>query len=277
MGITISAHELAQEIRRGGKNTILASFWLPGEGAGHTKYNSEHIPTSLFCDPATSLSSVPSSRQGRNPLPDADTLQRAFEEWGLDVNHNVIVYDGGKGLFAARAWWILTWAGIENVRILDGGMAAWEAAGYDVVGGPGNLHGHCTRRPNPGQLPVADIDDVKSGKYLLLDTREANRYAGKKEHLDLKAGHIPGAVNVPTRELFNEDNTYRSPEELKKIFRDAGVDDPSKVIVYSGSGIHSAVAIAAMHQAGLEGAAVYIGGWSQWCANPKNPVERGTE
>ena len=274
MGITISAEELAQDIRRGRKNTILASFWLPGEGAGFAKYTSEHIPTSLFCDPATALAGVPSSRQGRNPLPDAEILQRAFDNWGIDADHQVIVYDGGKGLFAARAWWTLTWAGISDVKILDGGMAHWEAEGHEVVGGPGNMHGHCTVRANPGQLPVATIDHVRSGDYLLIDTREANRYYGRKEHLDLKAGHIPGAVNVPTRTLFNEDNTYRSPEELAKIFRDAGVEDPAKVIVYSGSGIHASVAIAAMHHAGLPGAAVYIGGWSQWCANPANPVER---
>lgn len=275
MGITISTDQLAQEIRQGGKNTILAAIWRPGEQQSLKKFQSEHIPTSLFCDPAASLAGTPGSKVGRNPLPTAEHLQIAFESWGINPERQVIVYDEGKGLFAARAWWILTWAGVADVKILDGGMAKWEKDGYQVVGGPGNLAGHCFTRVNPGQLPVATIDEVRSGDFIVVDTREANRYLGRKERLDLKAGHIPGAVNVPTRTLLNEDDTFASPDHIADRFAEAGVDGSKPVIVYSGSGIHASQAVAAMVHAGLPPAAIYMGGWSQWCANPANPVARG--
>ena len=197
-----------------------------------------------------------------------------FNHWGLHDDREIIVYDQGKGLFSARAWWILTWAGVKGVRILDGGLAAWERAGYQIVGGPGNLGRGQAQEVVAGQLPVATIDEVKNFDGVLIDTREANRYAGRKERLDLKAGHIPGAVSVPTREILNPDNTFRPAEEIRATFEKVGVTDPNNVIVYSGSGVHSAQAIAAMHHAGLPGAALYLGGWSQWCADRNNPVER---
>ena len=275
MSIIVSVDELSNRLYHGSRTTLLACTWVAGEDATQKKFHSEHIPTALSCDPATQLAAVNSSKLGRNPLPDKAILQRAFNCWGLQDNHEVVVYDQGKGIYAARAWWILTWAGVSNVKILDGGLDAWEAAGGDTVGGPGNLHNNCTLTPEPGQLPVATIDDVKAGNKLLIDTREANRYQGRKEHLDLKAGHIPGAVNLPSRELLNEDNTYKTPEQIRTAFESVGVTDPRDVIIYSGSGIHSCQAVAAMHHAGLPGAAIYMGGWSQWCADPNNPVQHG--
>lgn len=274
MSILISPQDLNERINHGAKTTILASLWMPHEGGGFQLFQSEHIPTALFCDTAAALASTPSSSVGRNPLPDPDKLQRWFNHWGLHDDREIIVYDQGKGLFSARAWWILTWAGVKGVRILDGGLAAWERAGYQIVGGPGNLGRGQAQEVVAGQLPVATIDEVKNFDGVLIDTREANRYAGRKERLDLKAGHIPGAVSVPTREILNPDNTFRPAEEIRATFEKVGVTDPNNVIVYSGSGVHSAQAIAAMHYAGLPGAALYLGGWSQWCADRNNPVER---
>ena len=273
MSLLITPTELADGMQTGIKTTLLASMWLPGrEDAGFEYYRGKHIPNSIFCDPARALAASPSSRAGRNPLPDPTILQKWFERWGLNDKHRVVVYDGGRGLMAARAWWILTWAGVPDVQILDGGLAAWIGEGRRHAGGPGNLPQKCTLEVNPGQLPVATIDDVKNFDGLLLDVREENRFQGRKERLDLKAGHIPGAVNLPTRRLTHEDHSLRSPEEIRAEFEAVGVDDPAKVIIYSGSGLHSSLAVAAMHHAGMEGASVYIGGWSQWCATPSNPV-----
>ena len=231
MSILISPQDLNERISHGAKTTILASLWMPHEGGGFQLFQSEHIPTALFCDTAAALASTPSSSVGRNPLPDPDKLQRWFNHWGLHDDREIIVYDQGKGRGQAQ----------------------------EVVA---------------GQLPVATIDEVKNFDGVLIDTREANRYAGRKERLDLKAGHIPGAVSVATREILNPDNTFRPAEEIRATFEKVGVTDPNNVIVYSGSGVHSAQAIAAMHHAGLPGAALYLGGWSQWCADRNNPVER---
>lgn len=275
MTITIGPDELASLVRTGGKTTILASMWRPGEDIGFRKYQSEHIPTSFFCDPAAALAGVPSSQEGRNPLPDPDKLQGWFRTWGLKRNRTVVVYDEGRGLFAARAWWVLTWAGLTDVRILDGGLEAWEACGYDIVGGPGGISSGCEVQVNEGQLPVATADDIRAGGATLLDCREQSRFSGRKEHLDLRAGHIPGAVNLPSRDLMTAEGKYRSPEEIREQLHAVGIQEDSDVIVYSGSGLHSAQTIAAMRMAGFKDASMYLGGWSQWSADRSNPVEIG--
>lgn len=280
MSILRTPSELRESIFHADKQIILASYWAPHAGsgiasyndAGRTAYNSEHIPTSLFCDPSAALAAVPSSTTGRNPLPGVDSLARWFRHWGLRRNRTVVVYDQGKGLFAARAWWVLTWAGVADVSILDGGLAAWDREGYPVLAGPGNLQSDSNITPQVGQLPVATIEDVKNFRGQLIDAREPNRFHGRKELFDLKAGHIPGALNVPSRDLLNPDNTYKSPAEIRARFAAEGVTGEEDMIVYSGSGFHSSQALAAMHIAGMTGAAHYVGGWSQWSADPANPV-----
>lgn len=277
MTVTISAAELSQRINSGRQPLILASLWSPLEGGGYAQYNSEHIPTARFCDTAQALASVPSSTSGRNPLPTQSTLDRWFTRWGLSRDRDVVVYDNNRGLFAARAWWVLKWAGVSNVRILDGGQGAWETAGFSTIGGPGNPRVLEGTSPVLGGMPTATIEDVKAYAGVLIDAREPNRFAGRKEFLDLKAGHIPGAVNIPTREVLNPDYTFKTPDELREIFLSHGITEHtvSDAIVYSGSGNHSAQVIAAMNLAGIGTPRHYIGGWSQWCANPRNPVERG--
>lgn len=276
----MSPSELRESIYHAAKITVLACYWVPHEGPGISGYNgagrsafsSEHIPTSLFCDPASALASVPSSTSGRNPLPTEDALAVWFRRWGVRQNRSVVVYDHGKGLFAARAWWILTWAGVRDVRILDGGLAAWDRDGYAILAGPGNIQRESNQGPQLGHLPVATIEDVKNFQGVLVDAREPNRFNGRREIFDLKAGHIPGAVNVPSRELVKEDGTFRSPAEIRERFAREGIHGGEDMIVYSGSGNHSAQALAAMHHAGMPVAAHYLGGWSQWSADPRNPV-----
>lgn len=276
MTIAITADELADRIKTGRPQLILASLWSPMEG-GYAQYNTEHIPTARFCDPALALASVPSSSTGRNPLPNKSILDRWFKFWGLVRDRDVIVYDNNRGLFAARAWWILKWAGVERVFILDGGQKAWEAAGYETLGGPGNPRLYEGEEASLGHMPTATINDVKAYEGPLIDAREPNRFAGRKEFLDLKAGHIPGAVNIPTREVLNPNFTFKDAAELREIFHEHGVTEHTvkDTIIYSGSGNHSAQVIAAMNIAGIGTPKHYIGGWSQWCANPRNPVQTG--
>lgn len=271
----VSPGELADSVYHGASITILASYWRPQVGAGHVKYLSEHIPTALFCDPPYALAGIPSSTRGRNPLPDPDLVMQWFRKWGLEAGRPVVVYDEGRGLYAARAWWILRWAGVDQVSLLDGGMAQWEMQGHKIVGGPGNLPLPCTVRVNPGMMPVASIDEVKNFDGILLDTREPDRFAGRREILDLKAGHIPGAINLPNRALLHANHTFRSPQEIRETFAEIGINEDSEVIIYSGSGNHSAQVIAAMEYAGLPIPKHFIGGWSQWSATVTNPVEIG--
>ncbi|MDO5669333.1 MAG: sulfurtransferase [Corynebacterium sp.] len=278
MSTFVSADSLRDDIYHGLNQTVLASYWAPGEGAGYKRYESEHMPTALFCDPAYALAGIPSSDGGRNPLPEAHYLQDWFSRWGLEENSRVVVYDEGPGLLAARAWWILRWAGIDDVQILDGGLKRWDTLGYPIVGGPGNFATSDGGAVRVGALPVADIDDVRdhlAGGGVLVDNRDARRFAGRREILDLKAGHIPGALNIPVKDLLHEDFTIRSKEEVRERFAREGITDASGIIVYSGSGNHSALAIAALEYAGLGCPTHYVGGWSQWSADPTNPVQRG--
>ena len=278
MSVFVSAAELNERIQTGQKQTIIAALWEPKAGKAWSKFQSEHIPTALYCDPSVQLAGLPGRAVGRNPLPDPDKLQEHFRQWGIREDRPVVVYDEGRGLFAGRAWWTLRWAGLDNVRILDGGLANWRHLGYTTLTGPGNFAVGATAEVNPGQMSVATIDDVRNHDGLLIDTRTRNRFAGRREHLDLKAGHIPGAVNVPER-LFHNDGlrTWKSAGEIREVLFDAGLtpDNVQGAIIYSGSGNHSALALAAMEDAGFTGLRHYVGGWSQWSANPHNPVERG--
>ncbi|MCS4536022.1 sulfurtransferase [Corynebacterium sp. HS2168-gen11] len=277
MSITMNVTELADRIHAGRPPLILASLWSAREGGGYALYNSAHIPDAFFCDTEFALSSVSMVHKGRNPLPTKAILDKWFLKWGLTTDREVVVYDNFKGLFAARAWWILTWAGVKNVRILDGGQAKWEASGYKLIGGPGNPRVIQGGESQLGHLPVATLADVKAHQGILIDCRERNRFAGRKERLDLKAGHIPGAKNIATRLVLEDDYTFRSPEQLRELFTSMGVTPETidDVIVYSGSGNHSAQVIAAMVRAGLPVPRHFVGGWSQWCADSRNPVETG--
>lgn len=274
----VNAQSLRDDIYHGRRQKVLGVFWEPGEGAGYLRFKSEHLPTALFCDPAQALAGVPSSEDGRNPLPEPHNLQAWFRRWGLADDTRVVVYDDGRGVMAARAWWVLRWAGMDNVQILDGGLRAWDSLNLPIVGGPGNFaaaHGGTVRA---GSLPVAGIDDVRGHlDGVLVDARGAPRFAGHREVLDLKAGHIPGAVNIPATDLYDEDRKVRGPEEIRARFAREGISSGEGVIVYSGSGHHSAMLLAAMEHADMGTARHYLGGWSQWSADSANPVERGFE
>lgn len=277
MTTVVSAQQLNDAIYQGKTHVVIASHWNNDDVTGFAQYKSAHIPTAQFCDPDRALVGVPGSQVGRNPLPPVANLQYAVQSWGLREGRPVIVYDSGRGLFASRAWWILRWAGVEDVRILDGGLRRWERAGFQAVGGPGNIGTAADVTVQPGQMPVATLEDVAGHRGVLVDFREQSRFVGRREILDLKAGHIPGAVNLPVWQLVHEDNTFRSPAEIRACFAAIGVteDNAAETIVYSGSGIHSSLGLAAMGQAGLPFAAHFVGGWSQWSADRANPIALG--
>lgn len=270
-----SAKEIHDVVYQGKGYSILASIWENDSEGGYRRYKSEHIPTAHFCDPSAALTGLPGSKAGRNPLPDIADVQRSIEFWGLRQGYPAVVYDQGHGLFAGRAWWVLRWAGIEDVSILDGGLKAWETNGGPIVGGPGNISMRSDARAQEGCLPVATMEDVRNHKGVLVDTRQPNRFAGRRERLDLKAGHIPGAVNIPLSAFFHEGRFVKSPAEIRQALADKGITSTEDMIIYSGSGNHSSLAIAALEHAGFDIPAHYVGGWSQWSANPRNPVERG--
>ncbi|WP_049189441.1 sulfurtransferase [Corynebacterium sp. 212_CJEI] len=275
MTTSISVQELRDKIAGGGRIVVVDARWSRAKKP-YDSYATAHIPLAVFCDPELDLAGVPSREAGRNPLPDIERVRDAVRRWGVRSEHLVIVYDAGDGLLASRAWWILRWAGLENVRVLTGGLAAWEADGNETAFGPGNLPRPGTIAVSEGNMPVASLDDVRtwSERGILVDAREPSRFEGRSERVDLQAGHIPGAVNLAARSLQNADGSFLPVEQLRERFASVGIEDGRNVAVYSGSGLHSSLFIQAMEEAGITGAALYVGGWSQWAGDPSLPIVR---
>lgn len=199
---------------------------------------------------------------------------------GVRQHRPVVVYDAGDAdpatRSAPRAWWTLRWAGLPQVRVLDGGYAAWVAAGQPVETGPvspppGDVS------VTPGGLPVLDAADAAelAASATLLDARAPARYRGESEPVDPVAGHIPGAVNLPVTELWGGDGRWWSPEQLRTRLAQAGIDPSRPVGAYCGSGVTAASTVLALHRAGRPDAALYVGSWSHWITDPQRPVATG--
>ncbi len=254
---------------------IDVQFELGGR-PGPELFAAEHIPDALHLDLDTALAGPPGDG-GRHPLPDPEVLQQALRDIGVDDDTRVVVYDQATSLSAARAWWVLRWAGMPDVRVLDGGLTAWRMAGHETTTEPGaRPPGTVTVRP--GSLEVLSAEEAAevARTGVLVDARTPERFRGEEEPIDPVAGHIPGAVNVPMGQLLTVSGTLRSPEELRARFAEAGITDDREVVVgtYCGSGVTAAHTVLALHEAGLE-SAPYIGSWSHWVTDPDRPVETG--
>lgn len=275
-GPFITGEELFRNYRDGQRMTIIDSHWAKTENSAWEAYVTQHIPGAMFCNPLRHLAGIPSRQRGRNPMPDENNLQRNLADWGVMRDRPTYIYDAGANLYAARAWWIFRWAGVQDVFILNGGTGEWESAGGDVAGGIGALRGRGDVELQSGTMPTLDIDDIDAwladGK-LLVDTRDEARFEGRRENLDHKAGHIPGAINIPSYSVQEETGRVCSPEKLKQILAEKGITGDEEIAVYSGSGVKSSLVIAAMENAGLPTPSHFVGGWSQWAADPRRPIE----
>lgn len=249
---------------------LLDVRWALGQTDGHDRYLDGHLPGAVFVDLETELAAPASPQEGRHPLPDLAAFEAAARRWGVTADRPVVAYDAVAGTSAARAWWLLRWAGVRDVRLLDGGLAAWTAAGLPLEAGS------VTPEPGdvvlvPGALPTIDADQAAAWDGSLLDARAAERYAGDVEPVDPRAGHIPGALSVPTAGNLGPDGTFLSDAALRERF--ASVEGP--VAVYCGSGVTAAHEVAALASIGVE-AALYPGSWSQWSNDPSRPLATGT-
>ncbi|WP_181764008.1 sulfurtransferase [Streptomyces albidus (ex Kaewkla and Franco 2022)] len=271
-----SASALAGDLAQGEAPVLLDVRWQLGGPPGRNEYEAGHLPGAAFVDLERELAG-PAGEYGRHPLPDLDVFTEAMRRAGVLDARPVVVYDGGQGWGAARAWWLLRWAGHRDVRVLDGGLAAWD--GPLETGEVTPERGDFT--PEPGALPVLDAGQAAAlaRKGLLLDARAAERYRGEVEPIDPVAGHIPGAVSAPTTEnVAGEpaEGILRSPEELRARFQALGVRPDTEVGVYCGSGVSAAHELLALEVAGFN-AALYVGSWSEWSADESRPVATGPQ
>ncbi|MGW4363178.1 sulfurtransferase [Streptomyces californicus] len=270
----ITASACASESAGPRPPVLLDVRWRLGGPHGRADYEAGHLPGAVFVDLDQDLAS-PAGDGGRHPLPDPEVFGAAMRRAGVGQDTPVVVYDGGQGWAAARAWWLLRWAGHRDVRVLDGGLAAWTGdLSTDV---PHPAEGDF--RPKPGALPTLDADSAaafaRSG--LLLDARAAERYRGDVEPIDRVGGHIPGAVSAPTDENTGPDGRYLPAEQLAARFAGLGAEAGAEGVgVYCGSGVSGAHQVLALEIAGLTGV-LYPGSWSEWSADPSRPVATGPE
>ncbi|WP_432049741.1 sulfurtransferase [Verrucosispora sp. NA02020] len=273
--LLVGARALAAELDASEPPTLLDVRWRLVGPPGRDDYAAGHVPGAVFVDLDTALCGPP-GRSGRHPLPDPAALEAALRSAGVRDGRPVVVYDGGDGMAAARAWWTLRWAGHRPVRLLSGGYPAWLAAGLPTSDDvPTPEPGDVTVRP--GALPVLDASAaarLAAGDGVLLDVRAAPRYRGEQEPVDPVAGHVPGAVNVPAPEYVT-DGRFPAAEALRDRFAAAGVTAGVPVGAYCGSGVTAAQAVLALHVAGRPDAALYVGSWSEWVADPERPVATG--
>lgn len=273
MTILITADELAAlDAPR-----VLDVRWQLGRPDGRDDFRAAHVPGAVYVSLDDELASHGEPADGRHPLPDVEALQASARRWGIDDGDVVVVYDASGNLASARAWWLLRHAGVEDVRLLDGGLAAWIASGRDVeTGDTSPTPGGVTL--SYGRLPVVGPDDVLAvaAEGALLDARAPERYRGETEPVDPVAGHIPGAVNVPTGGNLAADGTFLDPQVLRERFAAAGVAAGRPLAAYCGSGVTAAHTVVALTLAGFS-PALYPGSWSQWSNQPERPVATGTE
>lgn len=254
---------------------LLDVRWRLDEPDGRPAFDRGHLPGAVFVDLNSELAAPPSVARGRHPLPNPDDLQAAARRWGVRADSRVVAYDDLGGMSAARAWWLLRDAGVVDVQVLDGGLAAWRRTGLPLetataAAEPGDVV------LRPGQLPVIDADGAAGFPGVLLDARAAERYRGDIEPVDPRAGHIPGAVSAPTAGNLDAEGRFLPPDALRARFAAAGARAGSAVAAYCGSGITASHEVLALAVAGID-AALYPGSWSEWSNTDRPAVsEPGT-
>lgn len=271
--VLITATQLAALLAAGEPVTVLDVRWQLSEPDGRDAYLRGHIPGAVYVSLEDELSDHTVAGRGRHPLPSGRAVEAAARAWGVRDGGRVVVYDDWNRAGSARAWWVLSAAGLQNVRILDGGLAAWVADGGVLETGsvappPGDV---TVSHPDlyAGALPTLTAEQAMATQTLI-DARAPERFRGDVEPIDPVAGHIPGARNVPSTRLLADDGVFLPDEELARSIGAIG----GEVGAYCGSGVTASVVIAALASLGVD-AALYPGSWSEWSSDATRPVETG--
>lgn len=274
----ITVADLADRIGAGDPVTILDVRWRLDEPDGRAAYLQGHIPGAVYASLDDELTDHTITGRGRHPLPSGRSVEASARRWGIRQGVPVVVYDDWNRAGSARAWWVLTAAGLADVRILDGGLSAWRSAGGTlatdpVAPPPGNataLHDDLYA----GALPTLTAQHVSAADLTLLDARAPERFRGDVEPVDRVAGHIPGAENLPSGDMLNGDGTFIAEDEMRKLLAEHSVENATRLGAYCGSGVTASITVAALATVGYR-AALFPGSWSEWSSDPARAIARG--
>ena len=274
----VSPSELAAHLADPDWCVLDCRFSLQDPAAGAADYAQGHIPGAAYVSLDADLSGPRTASSGRHPLPDPALLAQRLGALGIGEQTQVVAYDASAGLFAARAWWLLRALGHTQVAVLDGGLQAWRAGGgalaTESAPRPARLfrwHGQPL-----GGLTAADVAGGLVGDRLrLIDVRAAERFEGRSEPLDPVAGHVPGAINLPHTLALDADGRFRSAQALRELFAAQAAAAPGAIVCMCGSGVTACHTLLALEVAGLPGARLYAGSWSEWCRDPTRPIATG--
>jgi thiosulfate/3-mercaptopyruvate sulfurtransferase len=273
----IDTQMLAEHLDDPGFAVLDCRFKLEDPASGEREYAARHIRGAMFVDLERDLSGPKTGANGRHPLPDAAVVAQTFSRLGVDAHTQVVAYDQDVGAFASRLWWMLRWMGHEKVAVLDGGFTKWLAEKRPTASGrevrtPRLFSGTPQAAMTANVQEVAALVDQRG--WRLVDARAPERFRGETETIDKKAGHIPGAVDHFYKWNVGDDNTFRSPEALRdRLTQTLGDLPPERVVCYCGSGVTACHNLLALEHAGLRGARLYPGSWSEWSSDPARPVE----
>lgn len=271
---------LSSRLHSEGLRVVDCRFDLADPSAGRRQYLAGHIPGAVYADLDVDLAAPADDTTGRHPLPETTTIVDTLSRLGIDTDTDVVVYDAGSGAFAARLWWMLRWLGHDRAAVLDGGLSAWQNAGFPVETGTRSVAEKAfiaTERP---ELVLALDELLENGSTAdglnLLDARDAARYRGEVEPIDPVSGHIPGALNLPFTRALHDDGRWKSRDELKRLWSELlGEDTETPSAVMCGSGVTACHLVVSAILAGYSEPRVYVGSWSEWIRDPNRPVATG--
>ena len=275
----IDANTLFDELRREDLKVFDCRFDLAKVHWGEAEYADGHLPGASYLHLDRDLSSPIRADSGRHPLPDPERFARKLGELGVDARTQLIAYDQGNGAHAARLWWLARWIGLRHVAVLDGGVAAWRAAGFPLEKSTpaSQSKSLAVASDAAAWLTTSEVDALRLRPgNLLVDARSAERFAGRNETIDPIAGHVPGARNRPFLANLGADGKFLPAAKLREQWSTLlGSVPPSAVIAMCGSGVTACHHLLALEHAGLTGARLYAGSWSEWIRDPKRPVATG--
>jgi thiosulfate/3-mercaptopyruvate sulfurtransferase len=274
----ISTEELAAHLD-GGWAIVDCRYDLRNQEWGRAQYRASHIPGAVYASLSHDLAAPPSGTNGRHPVPCVEEMEATFGRLGIAPGTQVAIYDQDTGMFASRLWWMLRYVGHDAAAVLDGGWAKWTREGRAVRTGEEQRPAavFTGRRRKELRMPLDQVEaTLGDPSVLLVDARAPERFEGHSEPLDRTPGHIPGAANYFYKRNVTDEGILLPPDTLRRQFTDLlGDRPPEQVVMYCGSGVSACHNLLAMEHAGLRGAKLYPGSWSEWSSDPQRPVETG--